>query len=150
MLLVEPRQLTCHRLPIRTMPNGGWLAIEATGISGADVQIWKGDRNDVLYPLVLGHQVVGRIAVADESLPSRSGREWWWSPTFVAACAGVVRMGSAVAGSEFPSIATAGFPPPSRPAYGAVSPNISISIRAQFFILCQTTSRPSWPPLFTR
>ncbi|MFN2485479.1 MAG: zinc-binding dehydrogenase, partial [Acidimicrobiia bacterium] len=73
MLLVEPRQLTCHRLPIRTMPNGGWLAIEATGISGADVQIWKGDRNDVLYPLVLGHQVVGRVAVADESLPFEVG-----------------------------------------------------------------------------
>ncbi|CAN5648057.1 zinc-binding dehydrogenase [soil metagenome] len=73
MLLVEPRQLTCHRLPIRTMPNGGWLAIEATGISGADVQIWKGDRNDVLYPLVLGHQVVGRVALADESLPFEVG-----------------------------------------------------------------------------
>lgn len=73
MLLVEPRQLTCHQLPIRTMDRGGWLAIEATGISGADVQIWKGDRNDVVYPLVLGHQVVGRIAVKDETLPFEVG-----------------------------------------------------------------------------
>lgn len=73
MLLVEPKQLTCHQLPIREMESGGWLAIEATGISGADVQIWKGDRNDVLYPLVLGHQVVGRIAVTDRSLPFEVG-----------------------------------------------------------------------------
>lgn len=73
MLLVEPRRLTCNHLPIKAMDVGGWLAIEATGISGADVQIWKGDRSDVLYPLVLGHQVVGRIASTDGGLPLEVG-----------------------------------------------------------------------------
>jgi threonine dehydrogenase-like Zn-dependent dehydrogenase len=73
MLLVEPRRLTCNQLPIRPVEAGGWLAIEATGISGADVQMWKGDRPGVLYPLVLGHQVVGRIAVSDGSLPYEVG-----------------------------------------------------------------------------
>lgn len=68
MLLVEPRRLSCHRLPIRAQSTGQWLAIEATGISGADVQIWKGDQ-DVLYPLVLGHQVVGRIASSESTFP---------------------------------------------------------------------------------
>ncbi len=67
MLLVEPRHLTCNRLPVKSVINGGWLAIEATGISGADVQTWKGDRLDVVYPLVLGHQVVGRIAATDDA-----------------------------------------------------------------------------------
>lgn len=66
MLLVEPRHLTCNRLPIKSVSNGGWLAIEATGISGGDVQTWKGDRLDVVYPLVLGHQIVGRIAATDD------------------------------------------------------------------------------------
>ena len=73
MLLVEPRRLTCHQLPVKPVARGGWLAIEATGISGADVQMWKGDRPDLLYPLVLGHQVVGRIAASDGSLPYEVG-----------------------------------------------------------------------------
>jgi threonine dehydrogenase-like Zn-dependent dehydrogenase len=73
MLLVEPRRLTCNQFPVKSVSQGGWLAIEATGISGADVQIWKGDRTDVVYPLVLGHQVVGRIAVTDGSLPYEVG-----------------------------------------------------------------------------
>ncbi len=73
MLLVEPKRLSCHRLPIRPQAEGGWLAIEASGISGADVQIWRGDHQEVLYPLVLGHQVVGRIASADSSIPFEVG-----------------------------------------------------------------------------
>ncbi len=73
MLLVEPRRLISHRLPVQPVTKGGWLAIEATGISGGDVQIWKGHRSDVLYPLVLGHQVVGRIASSDGSLPYEVG-----------------------------------------------------------------------------
>ncbi|MGH8959031.1 MAG: zinc-dependent alcohol dehydrogenase [Acidimicrobiia bacterium] len=73
MLLVEPNRLSCHQIPIRPPQHGGWLAIEANGISGADVQIWKGDRADVVYPLVLGHQVVGRIASTDGSLPHEIG-----------------------------------------------------------------------------
>jgi threonine dehydrogenase-like Zn-dependent dehydrogenase len=73
MLLVEPKRLTCNRLPVRPVQAGGWLAIEATGISGADVQMWKGNRSDVLYPLVLGHQVVGRIAASDGTLDYEVG-----------------------------------------------------------------------------
>jgi threonine dehydrogenase-like Zn-dependent dehydrogenase len=73
MLLVEPRRLSCNHLPIQPVTAGGWLAIEATGISGADVQIWKGDRADVVYPLVLGHQVVGRIAASDGTLAHEVG-----------------------------------------------------------------------------
>lgn len=73
MLLVEPKRLTCNKIPVQPVTEGGWLAIEATGISGADVQMWKGNRPDVLYPLVLGHQVVGRIAVSDGGLPYEVG-----------------------------------------------------------------------------
>jgi threonine dehydrogenase-like Zn-dependent dehydrogenase len=73
MLLVEPRRLSCNRLPVKGVERGGWLAIEATGISGADVQIWKGHRNEVVYPLILGHQVVGRVASTDGSHPFEVG-----------------------------------------------------------------------------
>ncbi len=62
MVLVEPQRLTLTSLPLRSIENGGWLAIEATGLSGAEVQAWRGTRPDLVYPLIPGQQVVGRIA----------------------------------------------------------------------------------------
>lgn len=62
MMLVEPRRLTATRIPARSVAVGGWLAIEATGLSGAEVQAWRGDRTDLVYPLIPGQQVIGRIA----------------------------------------------------------------------------------------
>lgn len=62
MMLVEPRRLAATRLPARTVDCGGWLAVEATGLSGAEVQAWRGDRSNLVYPLIPGQQVVGRIA----------------------------------------------------------------------------------------
>lgn len=49
--------------------DGGWLAVEATGISGSDVQVWKGEARDIVYPLVPGHEVVGRVAIQGPSVP---------------------------------------------------------------------------------
>ncbi len=68
MVLVEPHQLAATRIPSQHVEAGGWLAVEATAISGADVQAWAGERSEVLYPLIPGHQVVGRIAIADETI----------------------------------------------------------------------------------
>lgn len=62
MMLVEPRRLAATRLPARSVESGGWLAVEATGLSGAEVQAWRGDRHNLVYPLIPGQQVVGRIA----------------------------------------------------------------------------------------
>ncbi len=62
MMLVEPRRLAATRLSARSAATGGWLAVEATGLSGAEVQAWRGDRRDLVYPLIPGQQVVGRIA----------------------------------------------------------------------------------------
>lgn len=62
MMLVEPRRLAATRLAARSVGTGGWLAVEATGLSGAEVQAWRGDRPDLVYPLIPGQQVIGRIA----------------------------------------------------------------------------------------
>lgn len=62
MMLVEPRRLAATRLSARTADTGGWLAVEATGLSGAEVQAWRGERRDLVYPLIPGQQVVGRVA----------------------------------------------------------------------------------------
>lgn len=68
MMLVEPKRLAATRLPSRTVETGGWLAVEATGLSAAEVQAWRGDRSDLRYPLIPGWQVVGRIADTMEGL----------------------------------------------------------------------------------
>jgi threonine dehydrogenase-like Zn-dependent dehydrogenase len=74
MVLVEPRRLSATTLPARSVTSGGWLAVEATGLSGAEVQAWRGDRPDLVYPLIPGQQVVGRVAdLADLSLPYEVG-----------------------------------------------------------------------------
>ncbi len=68
MLLVEPRRLTATSFPVPDVETGGWLAVEATGLTGVDVQLWQGTGRGVRYPLIPGHEIVGRIAHAgDES-----------------------------------------------------------------------------------
>lgn len=69
MMLVEPRQFAMTELPTTPVDRGGWLAVEATGISGSDIQVWKGEAPDVVYPLVPGHEVVGRIATDGPTIP---------------------------------------------------------------------------------
>lgn len=73
MVLVEPRQLAATKIPSQPVAAGGWLAVEATAISGADVQAWHGERQEVQYPLIPGHQIVGRIAVSDGTIPYEVG-----------------------------------------------------------------------------
>lgn len=62
MVLVEPQRLSLSLLQLQNVACGGWLAIEATGLSGAEVQAWRGTRAELLYPMIPGQQVVGRIA----------------------------------------------------------------------------------------
>lgn len=62
MILVEPRNFASTRLPIPEIDHGGWLAVESTLLSGVDVQAWAGATRNVKYPLIPGHEVVGRVA----------------------------------------------------------------------------------------
>jgi threonine dehydrogenase-like Zn-dependent dehydrogenase len=73
MMLVEPRHFSDTVLHASNTSDGGWLAVEATGVSGNDVQVWKGEARDVVYPLVPGHEVVGRIAVQGPNVPYAVG-----------------------------------------------------------------------------
>ncbi|MFQ5966031.1 MAG: zinc-binding dehydrogenase [Acidimicrobiia bacterium] len=54
--------MSATRLAVADVEQGGWLAIEATGLSGVDVQAWQGGSRSLIYPLVPGHEIVGRIA----------------------------------------------------------------------------------------
>ncbi len=62
MLLVGPRRFTKTQMRVPDVEHGGWLAIESTAISGVEVQAWKGVTQLVKYPLIPGHEVVGRVA----------------------------------------------------------------------------------------
>lgn len=62
MLLVGPRRFTKTQMRVPEVTVGGWLAIESTAISGLEVQAWKGVTQLVKYPLIPGHEVVGRVA----------------------------------------------------------------------------------------
>lgn len=69
MMLVEPRHFSMTTVPTEGGEDGGWLAVEATGLSGSDVQIWKGEARDIVYPLIPGNEVVGRVAVQGPNVP---------------------------------------------------------------------------------
>lgn len=69
MMLVEPKHFSMTTMPTGDVEGGGWLAVEATSISGADVQVWSGEASKVVYPLIPGHEVVGRIATEGPSIP---------------------------------------------------------------------------------
>ena len=68
MLLVGPRQFVPTVLAVPEVEDGAWLAVEATGVSGVEVQAWTGSSRFVEYPVVPGHEVVGRIAAGSESM----------------------------------------------------------------------------------
>lgn len=69
MMLVEPKHFSDTKVIARDDEQGGWLAVEATGISGSDVQVWQGEARDIVYPLVPGREVVGRVAVQGPNVP---------------------------------------------------------------------------------
>jgi len=73
MMLVEPRQFSLTEVPTQGIEDGGWLAVEATSLSGADVQVWKGEARNIVYPLVPGQEVVGRVAVQGPNVPYSVG-----------------------------------------------------------------------------
>ena len=72
-MLVEPRHFSDTQVTAHDDEEGGWLAVEATGISGSDVQVWKGEARDIVYPLVPGNEVVGRIAIQGPNVPYAVG-----------------------------------------------------------------------------
>jgi threonine dehydrogenase-like Zn-dependent dehydrogenase len=90
MVLVEPRRFAMTRLRTRSVDTGGWLAIEATGLSAAEVQAWAGERSDLVYPIIPGSQIVGRVASdIDESIGLEIGTRVLVEP--------VIRCGSCAA-----------------------------------------------------
>lgn len=60
-VLRSPRSLTVGPSPIPEVgPDDALVRVDMAGLCGTDYRIWSGDR-PVNYPLVMGHEFVGRI-----------------------------------------------------------------------------------------
>ncbi len=71
---VAPQRTEIWRLPYpETGPDNGLLAVEACGVCGTDWDFYTRRRGATLGPLILGHEVVGRIIAIGERAAGRWG-----------------------------------------------------------------------------
>ena len=76
MVLTGPRKMAMLEFDIPPIgPEEGLLAVEMVGICGTDVGIYKGKQTDYPppYPLILGHEIVGRFEEIGEIASRRHG-----------------------------------------------------------------------------
>lgn len=69
---VGPLSTEIQHLPLpATGPDDGLLAVEACGLCGTDWDFYTRQRGAHLGPLILGHEIVGRVIAAGERAASR-------------------------------------------------------------------------------
>ncbi len=141
MVLVEPQRLSMSVLPLRSVDEGGWLAIEATGLSGAEVQAWRGTRPDLIYPLIPGQQVVGRIADhLDGSIDLPIGTRVVVEPTIRCGVCGSCRGGLAFCTSRRPLNAYGGLPSSEPPGlWGGLAEQLYLDPHARLHPVSEDT-----------
>jgi len=67
MVLTEPGAFVRSSFPRPTVgERDALLEVELTSVCGGDVKLYKGDVDAAAYPLVPGHEVVGRVAAAGD------------------------------------------------------------------------------------
>ncbi|MBI3923102.1 MAG: zinc-binding dehydrogenase [Armatimonadetes bacterium] len=62
-----PLELREYPLRMDPEPGASWVRVEAAGVCGTDVHLWKGQL-PVPLPLIMGHETVGRIECLGEGL----------------------------------------------------------------------------------
>jgi len=68
IVLTGAQQLESREFPVPDVDGGGaLLAVEATSVCGTDVGLYRGESHFESLPLVLGHEVTGRIVAGDEA-----------------------------------------------------------------------------------
>ena len=63
-VLIAPGRIEIEEFPLPPCgEDDGLLRIEATGVCGSDVAVYRGEFSAELFPmpLVLGHEIVGRV-----------------------------------------------------------------------------------------
>lgn len=73
-VITAPGELGLRELSIpRSSADAGVLEIEATGVCGADVEMFRGEGPKDFPPVALGHEMIGRIADVGERAADRWG-----------------------------------------------------------------------------
>ncbi|MCB2226777.1 MAG: alcohol dehydrogenase catalytic domain-containing protein [Desulfarculaceae bacterium] len=78
MVVTEPGHLEMQSFPLPELgPDDGLLKMELIGVCGSDPGIFKGKATRATrpYPIILGHEIVGRIEAAGEEFLARRGME---------------------------------------------------------------------------
>src|SRR3989449_4809912 len=69
---VAPLRTELRRLPVPVVgPDDGLLAVDACGLCGTDWDFYTRQRGAHLGPLILGHEIVGRVAALGEDAAKR-------------------------------------------------------------------------------
>ena len=60
--LLAPDKLEIREYPIPEIPpDGGLVKVEMGGVCGSDFKYLHGGKNGLPYPLILGHEILGRV-----------------------------------------------------------------------------------------
>lgn len=76
MVLVEPGRMEMQEFPLPEIgPDDGLLKVELVGVCGSDPGIFRGKptRTERPYPIIPGHEIVGRVAAMGEIAMARHG-----------------------------------------------------------------------------
>ena len=69
-VLRGPHTLAIEQVPVlQPAPGEVLVAVEAVGVCGSDLHVYSGDRA-VAGPLILGHEIVGRVAATGDGVPT--------------------------------------------------------------------------------
>jgi threonine dehydrogenase-like Zn-dependent dehydrogenase len=72
-VLTAPRTVEIRERPLPEVPaDGGLLRLEACGVCGSDVALYAGDHEGIAFPVVPGHEPVGRI----ERIGAAASERW--------------------------------------------------------------------------
>jgi len=73
VVLEGPARITISSFPLPEIgPDDGLLRVEMAGLCGTDVKCWAG-KLSTPYPIILGHEIVGRIEEIGERASARYG-----------------------------------------------------------------------------
>lgn len=74
MVLESPGNMKMHRFEVPSPgPDAAVLEVELAGICGTDVKVFHGRLPAYATPVVLGHEIVGRLVEVGEAMSERTG-----------------------------------------------------------------------------
>src|SRR5580693_1822243 len=87
-VLVEPNRVETWDVPLVDPPPGGALvSVVLGGVCGSDVHITSGEAGVMPFPIILGHEGIGRIETLGAGVdsdhagaPVKPGDLIYWSP----------------------------------------------------------------------